>query len=185
VVAASAAASAELAISGTVPLNVALPAMVSVHMVIGVGEALITAAVVSAVLVARPDLVKTFDLPRGSVQVAGAPRTGKAVRVWSFVAVGVVLAAALALFVSPFASGAPDGLESVAQAQATATPGETSEAAESAPVWNLSPMGDYRLPGIESERLSTALAGLIGTLAMFGIVIAGGRLLGRRRTGSS
>ncbi len=35
----SAAASVELAVSGTVPLRVALPAMVSVHMVIGLGEA--------------------------------------------------------------------------------------------------------------------------------------------------
>ncbi len=43
--------------------DVALPAMASVHMIIGLGEALITTAVVAAVFVARPDLVKGFDLP--------------------------------------------------------------------------------------------------------------------------
>ena len=50
----------ELAVSGTVPLGVALPTMTAVHMVIGLGEALITVIVVAGVLAARPDLVKTY-----------------------------------------------------------------------------------------------------------------------------
>ncbi|ABO51077.1 cobalamin (vitamin B12) biosynthesis CbiM protein [Desulforamulus reducens MI-1] len=40
----------ELAVSGTVPFNVALPAMLGVHAIIGVGEGLITAVVVLTVL---------------------------------------------------------------------------------------------------------------------------------------
>ena len=43
------------------------------------GEALITAAVLSAVLVARPDLVASFDLPRESLRPAGATRLSGAV----------------------------------------------------------------------------------------------------------
>jgi cobalt/nickel transport system permease protein len=57
VMAGAAAASMELAISGTVPVGTVLPAMLGVHAVIGVGEAVITVAAVSAVLTTRPDVV--------------------------------------------------------------------------------------------------------------------------------
>ena len=53
----AAATSVELAVSGTVPLGTVLPAMLGVHALIGVGEAVITVAAVSAVLASRPDLV--------------------------------------------------------------------------------------------------------------------------------
>lgn len=178
VVIAAAACAVELGLSGTIPLATALPAMVSVHMVIGLGEALITAAVVSAVLVARPDLVRSFDLPRESIRRATSRKMSGATRIWSFVAVVFVVAAALALFVSPFASRSPDGLLSVAKANGVA-------ATQSSPVWHFSPLGHYRLPGIDSPALSTALAGLIGTAALFGLVIVVGRVLGRRRTESA
>ena len=41
----------------TVPLGTVLPAMLGVHALIGVGEAVITVAAVSAVLATRPDLI--------------------------------------------------------------------------------------------------------------------------------
>jgi len=47
----------QLAISGTIPLGTVMPAMLGVHALIGIGEAVITVAAVSAVLAARPDLV--------------------------------------------------------------------------------------------------------------------------------
>lgn len=56
VMAASAACALELGASGN-PLAVVLPAMLGVHALIAVGEALITGAVLSAVLAARPELV--------------------------------------------------------------------------------------------------------------------------------
>lgn len=52
----------QLALSGTVPLGVALTAMVFWHSLIGVGEALITVVVVGFVWQTRPDLL--FDPPR-------------------------------------------------------------------------------------------------------------------------
>ncbi len=61
---ASAAASLELAISGTVPFNVVITAMTGVHALIGVGEAVITCVVVSVILAARPDLVGAFRLKK-------------------------------------------------------------------------------------------------------------------------
>lgn len=57
VMAGAAATSVELAISDTVPLGTALPAMLGVHAVIGIGEAVVTVAAVSAVLASRPDLI--------------------------------------------------------------------------------------------------------------------------------
>jgi cobalt/nickel transport system permease protein len=57
VMAGAAATSAELAISDTVPLGTAVGAMLGVHSLIGIGEAVITAAAVAAVLASRPDLV--------------------------------------------------------------------------------------------------------------------------------
>jgi cobalt/nickel transport system permease protein len=57
VMAGAAATSVELAASDTVPLATSLPAMLGVHALIGIGEAVITVAAVSAVLVSRPDLV--------------------------------------------------------------------------------------------------------------------------------
>lgn len=57
VVVASCACAVELAISGTSPLKVALPAMALVHMLIGAGEAAITYLVVAFVLKVRPDLI--------------------------------------------------------------------------------------------------------------------------------
>jgi cobalt/nickel transport system permease protein len=50
--------SVQLAVSGTSPLDVALPAMLGVHALIGIGEGLITAAAVTFVLSTRPDLVE-------------------------------------------------------------------------------------------------------------------------------
>jgi cobalt/nickel transport system permease protein len=57
VVAGATACAIQLAISGTVPLGTVLPAMLGVHAVIGIGEAAITVAAVSAVLATRPDLI--------------------------------------------------------------------------------------------------------------------------------
>ena len=57
VVIASSACAVELAISGTSPLKIALPAMAGVHALIGIGEAIITCLVIGFVLKVRPDLI--------------------------------------------------------------------------------------------------------------------------------
>ncbi len=57
VVLAASCCAVELAISGTSPLKVALPVMAGVHMLIGVGEAIITCLVIGSVLKVRPDLI--------------------------------------------------------------------------------------------------------------------------------
>ena len=57
VVLASIACALELAISGVSPLGVVLPAMAGVHALIGIGEGLITMAVVSVIMASRVDLL--------------------------------------------------------------------------------------------------------------------------------
>lgn len=96
---AAGACALELALSGVVPARLALPAMVGVHMLIGLGEAAITMLVLAAVMRARPELLSAPD--------AGGRRPIR----WS-VAVAVVAALVLA---APFASSLPDGLEHVAE----------------------------------------------------------------------
>lgn len=63
VVAASAACAIELGLSGK-PLGVVLPALLGVHAVIGLGEAIITTSALSLVLTARPDLVTGLARPK-------------------------------------------------------------------------------------------------------------------------
>jgi cobalt/nickel transport system permease protein len=65
VVVASIACALELSLSGTIPLLVALVAMVSWHILIGVGEALITIIAVSFIWRSRPDLL--YDPPRYTI----------------------------------------------------------------------------------------------------------------------
>jgi len=58
VVIASIACALELAISKTIPLKLVLPMMASVHAIIGIGEAIITILVISALKKVRPDLIR-------------------------------------------------------------------------------------------------------------------------------
>lgn len=53
--------SLELAISGTSPLNLALPAMAGVHALIGIGEAIVTVVVLAIVIQIRPDLIGEYS----------------------------------------------------------------------------------------------------------------------------
>lgn len=79
-----------------------------------------------------------------------------------FVLAGLLISVGLALFASPWASSQPDGLERVAEDR-----GFRDTAREHA--LSESPVADYQVPGVEDERASTALSGLIGTLLTFGL----------------
>jgi cobalt/nickel transport system permease protein len=84
----------QLALSGTSPANIAIPAMAGIHAVIGIGEGLITVGALAFVSAARRDLIKG-----GEVQPAGG-------LVWVF---GLLVALGMAI-ASPGCSH-PDGLE--------------------------------------------------------------------------
>jgi cobalt/nickel transport system permease protein len=61
VVAGATAMAVELGISGTTDIVVALTAMVGIHVLIGIGEALVTMAALAFIQVSRPDLLALRD----------------------------------------------------------------------------------------------------------------------------
>jgi len=98
-------------------------------------------------------------------------------RLWWFLAAGAVAALVVAGVLSGFASVEPDGLERVAIDQ-----GFDEAAADHA--LGGSPLADYAVQGVEDERVSTGLAGVIGvaiTLAVAGGLFYGLRLYTRAR----
>jgi cobalt/nickel transport system permease protein len=153
------ATSVELALSGTSPLNVALPAMAGVHALIGIGEGLITVAALAFVARTRSDLLAS----------AQAPATRSAGWVWA----GLIVALA-AVLLSPLASGSPDGLEWVAEEQGFLDQGDD-------PAYEILP--DYTVPFVENNVLTTILAGAVGVLVVFGAAYGVARL--RRSSGPS
>jgi hypothetical protein len=78
---------------------------------------------------------------------------------------GLLVTAGLALFVSGFASGSPDGLEKVAGDQGFLQAARDHLFADG-------PLADYTVKGIDNERLSTGVSGLIGVLVTFGVGFA-------------
>ncbi|MFE6907817.1 energy-coupling factor ABC transporter permease [Streptomyces erythrochromogenes] len=167
--AAAAAFTAVYAVGGTtdVPLGKVLTAMVGVHVLIGIGEALITAATVGAVIAVRPDLVHgalglaaplklrvdgaLVDAPAATPAPA-ADASGSTKKVW---VTGLVTALVLAGFVSFYASANPDGLEKVAADKGIDEKVEEHAAAGS-------PLADYSVKDVDDARLSGGLAGVIG-----------------------
>jgi cobalt/nickel transport system permease protein len=154
----------ELAWSGTVAWSAGFPAMAGVHMLIGIGEAIITVLVVAAVMNTRPDL-----LPDAEVAETMSPaRSMKEILIY-----GSVLIAGLALFVSPFSSRWPDGLEKVG-----ATLGFDVKKLTDPLVG--SPLAEYRIPGIGSLSVTTALAGTFGAAVVFLLAVVLVRAISRR-----
>lgn len=134
-------------------------AMVGVHALIGIGEAVISGSAVGAVLAARPDLVYgATDLSPESV----ASCTPVGLR--TFVLASLLVAVVFAAVVSQFASPDPDGLERVAADKGFIQSAREHPLADS-------PFADYATRGIDHERLSLATAGIAGvflTLAVTG-----------------
>ncbi|MFE3070881.1 energy-coupling factor ABC transporter permease [Streptomyces sp. NPDC059247] len=173
--AAAAAFTAIYAIGGTtdVPVPKVLTAMVGVHVLIGIGEAVITTLTVGAVIAVRPDLVhgargltaplrlrvggELVDAPAPDPAPAAPARSPR--KLW---AAGVVTALVLAGFVSFYASASPDGLEKVAADKGIDAKAEEHAAADS-------PLADYGVKGVEAPRLSGGLAGVIGVGATLAV----------------
>ncbi|MEU9335019.1 energy-coupling factor ABC transporter permease [Streptomyces sp. NPDC048290] len=166
------------AIGGTtdVPLGTVAAAMGGVHVLIGIGEAVITALTVGAVIAVRPDLVygardlrqplklrvggELVDAPAAAPEPVAAPRASRRTLLLSGLAVSLVLAG----FVSFYASASPDGLERVAEDKGFADSAEEHANADS-------PLADYGVRDVDDARLSGGLAGVIGVGAT---VVAGG-----------
>jgi hypothetical protein len=92
---------------------------------------------------------------------------------WPAGLLGAVLVAGL---LSPWASSWPDGLERVAERLGFAARGSVRPVLPA-------PMAEYQAPLVRSSGWSTAVAGIAGTLLVFGGACLLGYALGRRRTG--
>jgi cobalt/nickel transport protein len=97
-------------------------------------------------------------------------------RVWTFCLIVLGLALLLAAL-SPLASSRPDGLERVVEDHGPGKPGESAKP----PGQGHAPMPDYRVPGVGGEAWASILAGLVGTLAVFGVALGLGWLISSRR----
>lgn len=156
--------------SAPVPFDTVFGAMVGVHALIGIGEGLISALAVAAVLAARPDLVAgAADLPAERLR-QGTPVTA---RTFAIGAALVVLV--MAVVVSQFAADDPDGLERVAEDQGFVDEGRDHPLADS-------PFADYATEGIGDEAISLAVAGATG--ALLTLLVGYGAISATRRNGS-
>lgn len=160
VVAAAGFTTLQLGLSGTTNIAVGLPAMLGVHALIGIGEALITVAALTFIAQTAPDILAGGKTP---------PKASPVRRL----ATGVVIAGGVASLASLFASADPDGLEAVAEELGFL------DAGLSAP-FELFP--DYTIPGLDGTA-STVVAGLVGMIVVVGLLLALGRLA-RSRTKS-
>ena len=145
--------SLQLWISGASSLELVVPAMLGVHALIGVGEALITVAALSFVLRTRPGLVESAADAGGR----GWVPTG-------------LLASLVVVLLAPLASADPDGLERVAEDLGFL------ERAQDAP-YQLLP--DYTIPGLHDPTIATIVAGLAGVAIVVAVVAAVARLARR------
>ena len=151
VILAAGAFAVELSAGGREAFLPVLGWMAMIHAAIGLGEALITGVVVRFVLLTRPDLIHQPEA-KGPTPVVR----------WGQVAfAGVAAALAVAVFLAPFASASPDGLEHVGA--------RFGFLRENTPSFLRGLIPDYKfgLFGGEKFRIATALAGAVGTVGVF------------------
>lgn len=140
------ACSVEVAVSGAVAFNKVLPAMMFVHTLIGLGEVVLTVSVVYAL-----NAYGYFSKENEK----------------SF-AIGASVLAMIAAFISPLASGFPDGLEWVVQKLSFI---------EFSGLEVPAMFSNYQAAFINNSAISTILAGIAGIFIAFGFTFAIGKLL--------
>lgn len=145
VVAGALFASLQIWLSGNAQLRIILPAMLLVHTVIGLGEAIITVAALSFIMRMRPDLVNEDS------------ESAKGGRGW-ILAGGLISLAVI--FLSPFASANPDGLNRVAIDLGFINAAKAG----------VGPFAGYTVPFLADVSLARIVAGIIGVVVVGAIV---------------
>ena len=150
----------QYAIGGTIsiPVGTVLLAMVTTHFIIGFGEGIITALIITLLIRVRPDLIYAYE------------RSDENTTKVSFYGLFIILILLLSL-ITPFASSSPDGLESVAEEFGfTQTDGVVLL------------LDDYGISAINNDFISTVLSALLGVIVltiMFNLIIS------RRKSGKN
>jgi len=157
VVASALVTALQLWLSGTSRLEIVVPAMLGVHVLIGLGEAVITVAALSFIEQTRPDLISEKEI------------AAKGGRGWVYAGIAISL---FAVLLSPLASASPDGLERVAEDIGFLAQGQDAP-------FEILP--DYTVPFLGETALSTVVAGIVGALVLLGLMIVIGGMLGRKK----
>ena len=150
----------QYAIGGTIsiPVGTVLLAMVTTHFIIGFGEGVITALIITLLIRVRPDLIYAYE------------RSDENTTKVSFYGLFIILILLFSL-VTPFASSSPDGLESVAEEFGfTQTDGIVLF------------LDDYGISAVNNDFISTVLSALLGVTVlaiMFNLIIS------RRKSGKN
>jgi cobalt/nickel transport system permease protein len=150
----------QYAIGGTIsiPVGTVLLAMVTTHFIIGFGEGVITALIITLLIRVRPDLIYAYE------------RSDENTTKVSFYGLFIILILLLSL-ITPFASSSPDGLESVAEEFGfTQTDGVVLL------------LDDYGISAVNNDFISTVLSALLGVTVlaiMFNLIIS------RRKSGKN
>ncbi len=150
----------QYAIGGTIsiPVGTVLLAMVTTHFIIGFGEGIITALIITLLIRVRPDLIYAYE------------RSDENTTKVSFYGLFIILILLLSL-ITPFASSSPDGLESVAEEFGfTQTDGIVLL------------LDDYGISAVNNNFISTVLSALLGVTVlavMFNLIIS------RRKSGKN
>ena len=150
----------QYAIGGTIsiPVGTVLLAMVTTHFIIGFGEGIITALIITLLIRVRPDLIYAYE------------RSDENTTKVSFYGLFIILILLLSL-VTPFASSSPDGLEFVAEEFGfTQTDGIVLL------------LDDYGISAVNNDFISTVLSALLGVTVlaiMFNLIIS------RRKSGKN
>ncbi len=95
---------------------------------------------------------------------------------WIVVGAGAIIAVLLAVFVAPWASSQPDGLERIAEDK-----GFLEIAEETEPTWSHSPIPDYEFPRVENSRVATGIAGLAGVMITLVVTVLLALMLKKRK----
>ena len=155
VIAGALTTSLQLWLSGTSNLQTVVLAMLSVHAVIGLGEALITVAALTFIFQTRPDL-----LDESSV-------TAQSGRGWVFAGVAISL---IVILLSPLASVNPDGLNRVAMDLGFIHSAQSARG----------PLAGYVIPFLQNSSLAKILAGVLGAAVVLTLVYLAGRSLQKK-----
>ena len=150
----------QYAIGGTIsiPVGTVLIAMVTTHLIIGLGEGIITALIITLLMRVRPDLIYAYD------------RSDENTTKVSFYGLFIILILLLSL-ITPFASSSPDGLESVAEEFGfTQTEGIVLL------------LDDYGINAINNNFLSTILSAILGVTV---VAVIFNLIITRRKSGKN
>ena len=155
VIAGALGTSLQLWLSGTSNLQTVVLAMLGIHSIIGIGEALITVAALAFIFQTRPDLL---DEKSASTQAG---------RGWVFAGVLISL---IVVLLSPLASVNPDGLNRVAMDLGFIQSAQAGSG----------PLAGYNIPFLENTSFAKILAGALGALVVLALAFITGRTLQKK-----